>query len=223
MDIWFPAALVLIVLSVLLGAVWRMRQAARTRRALAEEIGGDQCVGCGGTQIETLGPDAYRCRSCAFEWGAGLHALRFAARRKAVAAMSPEQRRDSGIADLKEAHLALLAAKGHAEQARRISEQADGLHYRDDTHDADKQQALVVAVGEAKRAHLSIEQARLKLGTEQMGVSIGDLDVDLGSLGFAVDSVGGLGDGAVHHEILRAEEHIGTALREVELALSRLA
>ncbi len=222
MGMWFPAALALMALSVVFGAVLRMRQSARIRKALAEEPEDDRCVGCGGRSIDTLGIDAFHCRACGFQWGAGLAALRNEARRQAVERMAPAERRAGGTADLKAAQLALLAAKGHVDQALQISEQG-GVSRQGDTYDDDKQQALVVAVGEAKRAHLSIEQARLKLGTERIGITLGDLDVDLGSIGFAVDSVGGLGDSAVHEEIVRAEEHISRVLQQVELALARLA
>ena len=60
-DVWFPAAVGLMASSVVLVAVLRWRQAARTKKALAGDLDDDRCIGCGGTTILSLGTHAFRC------------------------------------------------------------------------------------------------------------------------------------------------------------------
>lgn len=205
------------------GFLIRWRQAVRTRQAMAAEVEGDRCVACSSADILAFGSEAYRCNACGFEFGDGLLKLRREARRKVVEQMDPLERRKGGIADLKEAHLMLLAAQGHVDRAVNLCELERSSRNVDDTHDEEKQEALRICVGEAQRAHWRIEDARMKLGAEQLAVGPSHIEVDFGSLAFRSDSIVGAGDAGVRQEVDRVQAHVARVMREVELDIAKLS
>ncbi len=225
-DLWMPILFALVFLAAVAGVVQRWRQGVKTRKAMLEEPGGDQCVACQSTQVDEFAAQAFRCKACGFEWGEGLTAVRKKARQVAIAAMGEAERRSSGLADLKQAQLMLLAAKGHidsaAELARRDQLTYENRRHQDADQDARKQQALVVAVGEVKRGHVRIEDAKMKLPQLAGIISDSDVDVDLSGAAFQTDSILGIGDRGVAEEIERVKAHIARLLAELEQALARL-
>ena len=226
-NLWMPALFVLVVLAAVVGVVQRWRQGVKTRKAMLDEPGGDRCVACQSTQVDEFAAQAFRCKACGFEWGEGLKTVRKKARRAAVAAMSEAERRTSGLADLKQAQVMLLAAKGHIDSASELARQNLRVGYDNRRHDeADrderKQQAMVVAVGEVKRGHVLIEDAKLKLPQLAGMIGDSDVDVDLGGFAFQTDSILGIGDSGVAEEIERLEAHVSRLVAELEQALARL-
>jgi hypothetical protein len=208
-------------------AIRYRRHAARTRRILEQDDHADLCVACSGTDVSELGPDAYRCKACGFTWGSGLAALRADTERAAIAAMSDEERRRSGMDDLAQAKLLLLAAVGAVEAA--LAASRDDLAGYATEASIEKHPHITRALSGAREAREHIIAAKNKFqGPSANTLRVLDVEfIDFGSDHYLFDgfdfTVGGVnvnvGDEKIHRELEKLEHAIRAMLSSVERAL----
>lgn len=191
----------------------------RMRKGMKAEIADDECVSCGERSLTSLGPNAYRCNACGYEGGSGLKAIQEAAHHARIDALSPQERRASGLRDLQEARDLLVAAQATFVSARH-SAAMDVIGFGGDRGQT-KQAELVRAMGDAQRAHKAITDANRKLGDLHLGDGA---DVDMTGLDFATD-IGMdnlVSNMMVHSKIEQASQRVDDLLQRVEASLLRL-
>ncbi len=106
-------ALVNLAALLLFAAVGAWQAARFKRRLNAPDVDGE-CISCQSTALDVLGPDAYRCRDCGYEGGAGLAAI---AERNAAAAFAgrdPAERQQVALQRLHDALHSLMGAPSSA-------------------------------------------------------------------------------------------------------------
>lgn len=129
---------------VALIAAW---QAARFRRRMQGPIASDRCISCDSNDLEVLGANAYRCRSCGYEGGEGLGAMLEARAMAAYAGLEPEERQRIARQRLRDAMRTLMG----------VSERASG--------DPDEVMQWVTSVdGVALQAASELDEARRASG-----------------------------------------------------------
>jgi hypothetical protein len=202
----------------LAAAIWQLR---RFNKVLKDPVRDDVCVACNSAQLTSLGTNAYRCNACGYEGGSGLMAMRDAAKTKKLEAMSPEQRRASGLKDLREARTLLLGCQGIMQHTVSLS-RADLMGGGDAGHD--KQRELATAMREMMLAEKMIGDARRKLSDELDEASRKTFEVSFFGAGFFLDTAGDniFVDLAMHSKIKEAAQHCDRMLEGVEGALERL-
>lgn len=133
------------------------------------------CVACGHTPITVLSEGVVRCPKCGFTGGPGMANLARKEREKEVAALSPEERWTSGIRDLGEAELALLAAKGKLEAAIDLTAR---LH-RSEAHEylSEQREFAADALRDFENARSLVQESALKLGIGSAEPAASDLSI----------------------------------------------
>lgn len=213
-----------LVIGVGVAALYGLHQAGLLKAGMNAQIADDECVSCASKDLETIAPEAYRCRACGYEGGVGLVALQDAAADARVDGLSPEHRKREAIADLADAKSVLLAVTGTMQSVLSLSRR-DIVGFGTDAG-REKQQAFIGALGEMQRAQNSVKAAARKLGwtpghdpdpTQSLGI-------DFNSAGFALDIC--LDDVFsnlhVHDKIKAADRYAAQMLSAVEEALKRV-
>ncbi len=207
-----------------IGAVVLLVLAARLlalRKAAKAAISDDVCVACDSRALEWIADGAYRCMKCGYEGGSGQARIREEARLRRIEAMSPEARRESGIADLRDARMHVMSAQGTIAAARSLSTMdMAGLAGADAARE--KQQEMANATTELQLAQERISDAAAKLDHPELRGP--DLDIDFSSAAFGLDihfdSL--IGDLLVHDKIRKITSATESMLKGVEDALRRL-
>ena len=203
--------------------VFKMLQAARLRRATHADIADDRCVACDSTDVEELGPDAYRCRACGYEGGSGLARMIEQQRRAAFDRMGPEQRRKSARKDLDDARTFLMAAIGTLDGAH-----SAGVHdliglggQRGSGEGIDEKQALMTnAMADVERARALIRDADHKLKNRDGMPAGSNVDFVRWSLDIHLDNP--LMDLGMLSTISQLRGDAAGLLAQVERALERM-
>ena len=192
--------------------IWRMNKASKA------PISDNECVACGSKEVTVVAEGAYRCDACGYEGGSGLAKLQDEAHVKGIEAMSDEDKRRTGIADLKQERSLLMGAQGTLAGAARLSvmDMAGGGGDRGQG----KQSELVSAVKDMLEAQHHFRDAVLKLG--QNGTYAFDIEFDTGVfvMDIAADSL--IAGVMMHAKIEEAKGHCERMLAAVEEALRRV-
>ncbi|MCH9681809.1 MAG: hypothetical protein K0V04_10280 [Deltaproteobacteria bacterium] len=101
----------LLFASVLLGMALTAWKAQRFRQRLALPAPKDVCIACASPDLESLGPDLYRCRQCEYEGGDGMRAREDARAAAAYAGVDPLERQRLSHRRLHEALQTLSSAR----------------------------------------------------------------------------------------------------------------
>ncbi|PKN32281.1 MAG: hypothetical protein CVU63_19580 [Deltaproteobacteria bacterium HGW-Deltaproteobacteria-20] len=221
------ADLVFYLIALLVGAVVvgiPIYKAMRMRRAESEPLADDVCVACNTKNVAILAPGVYRCNQCGFTGGSGMAEYQQQILRERAAQMTPQQRYQSALQDLRDARLGLLGVEGLLQDAATSSAMdmvgiGGGLE-----RGQAKQTSLGAAIGQMRQAQERIRMASTKLATshmapEEIGVDFGSAAFMLG-VSFVADSF--LVDLAVHMRINKIREQSRNMLAAVESALQRL-
>ena len=194
--------------------IWRMNKAKNA------VISDEECVACDSKNVTILGEGTYHCNDCGYEGGSGVAKMQEDAHRATIAAMSDEDKKESGIKDLLEARTLLKAAQGTLSHVGTLSViDIAGSGGMGDRGNA-KQQDLVSAVGELMRAQAHIRDASLKLGDNNTY----DFDIEFDPTVFALDvafdsMIAGI---MVHAQIMTVQKHCQSMLVGVEGALEKV-
>lgn len=211
---------------------------ARTARRLGsvdKMSDADMCWICRSTDMQTLGPGAYRCRACEGLQGPNAKTYRDAARRAGLAKMSPSERRALAARLLGEAKLEEIAASGELEHVASLSEaDISGGEERDKMS---RFANVLLRVGtfeqklvDAALALASPEQVqRLAVDIGSIRAVIDEMDITVwwsfdSGRGFA--NVSARAELRTHRDIERAMAHVAELARlrsrlEAKLAISR--
>jgi hypothetical protein len=120
------------------------------------------CAACQNSKLTTVAPEAYRCDRCGFGGGAGWPAHARNQREQWIDALSPAERRASGVADLEEAERSVLRAGGLFEAARRKTGRDEADPHREMGFLA------ATAFAELERARALARDARRKLSSDEL-------------------------------------------------------
>jgi hypothetical protein len=134
----------------------------RTRRALREPIGGDECVACASKNVATFAPECFRCELCGFTWGDGMKEHAALQRQAQLAGLNGDQRRQLAIRELQEAYSCLVAADvslEHASNQLGFDLVAGGGLGTGDMYSRARNEGMVKAAGEMARAQRHIRNA----------------------------------------------------------------
>lgn len=176
-----------------------VRQHLRTRRALNQPITGDQCVGCGSTDVKTINREAYLCNGCGFTWGDGMAEYLAAQRRAEIDKLGLQERRALGVSELREADQRVASALATLEQgAHQVGWDvvAGGGFGTGDMYSRTRNESVVLAAGDLGKAQKHIRTAAEALqwhidgadGRIDFHEAVFGLDVAFGS--WAVDVAG---------------------------------
>lgn len=207
-----------VVVGIPLYKAWRMRQAEN------EPMPDDVCVACSARDVTMLAAGVYRCNQCGFTGGSGMAAYQRQLEAQRAAEMSPQQRYQSALQDLRDARLALLGVEGLIQDASTSSTMdmvgVGGGWERGQA----KHSALGAAIGQMRQAQERIRSASSKLSMSHMAPE--EIGVDFGSAEFALDASfvadNFLVDLAVHLRIEKIREQSQRMLHAVEQSLARL-
>ena len=208
--------------SVVLGIpAWK---AYKMRRAADEPMPNDECVACNARDVTMVAPGVIRCNQCGFTGGSGMAAYQQQLQRDQVGQMTPRQRYEGAIANLREAQMALLGVEGLLKDAV-SSSTMDMIGFSGMERGHAKQSAMGAAVGQMRQAQELIRAASLMLATSDIfGEEIG---IDFSSPEFALDvsliADNILVDLAVHARIGKLQDQSRRMMAAVDDALVRLA
>jgi ribosomal protein L37AE/L43A len=198
---------------------WRIR-AARVRKAMAEDIDSSACIACDSSDLEVLGPGAYRCSACGYEGGDGLSALHEAAEQASVDKLEPAERRKQALAEVRQARDLVLGAQGTLKSS--LSHSRGDMMGRQSAWE-EKQMELTSALGELGRAEALVRRAAMLLDDPAIQVDLSDFDsfsnaffADIRADRFSVDL-------KVHGEIKRVAGEAEGMLEELEKLVAVLA
>ena len=119
------------------------------------------CLACGKAELETLGPDVYRCSTCGHEGGDGLPAWIAARERSEITAMSPEQRAALALEHLEAARN--LLAGVHSEPELGIPRADFASTVLEQAVPEDEDRLLAAALRDLLESEQSLERAATAL------------------------------------------------------------
>jgi hypothetical protein len=215
--------IILIVVVAFVGLVTLPRY-LRTRRALAEPIGGDQCVACNATSVTMFAPECYRCDACRFTWGDGMAALAQQQRAQQIAQLGATDRHALAKKELEEAASRLLGADAsleHASNQLGLDLIAGGGIGAGDMYSRARSEGIVKAAGEMGMAQKHIRNAAEAMGwrIEGHGASI-DFHSELFALDAHFESM--LLDIAAHMQVGKLKKQAAAMRQGVDAALVAL-
>jgi hypothetical protein len=141
------------------------RELERLERACPARRGQPRCLACDGTELETLGPDAYRCSSCGHEGGEGLPKWLAARKRAEIAAMSPDQRIALALRRL-EAARNLLAGINLQQEQLGIPNMDLATVVLERSVPEDEDRLLAIALHDLLESEQQLDQAAMALSDE---------------------------------------------------------
>jgi ribosomal protein L37AE/L43A len=98
---------VVVGIAVVSFALWRI---IKMQKAAKAPISDDACVVCGSRDLEKNGPAIYTCRACGYSGGSGQRQAHEKRVQEQLGKMTPEERKRSGLEDLRHARLILESA-----------------------------------------------------------------------------------------------------------------
>lgn len=199
--------------------MWRMW---KQRRALTADIADDSCVACDSRDLTSLGEDAYLCNACGYEGGSGLVRMQDAAQAEMWASWTPEKRRASALADLKEARTFLRSAEGRVEGAAGASRMDMIGLSSDNGSDVrnTKQTELSGAMGDMEIARKHLRDAQKKLGEDVSLLHSGPEETFSWELEQLWDGL--LTDLNMHARINETRKRVATLITEVTTAIEAM-
>ena len=98
----------------LLVNLWRLIQSVLFARAMHADISDEECIACSATggDLETLAPNAYRCKACGYEGGSGHATWLEQKRTRKLLDVDEDRRRPLARKKLKEAMRLIVSGRG---------------------------------------------------------------------------------------------------------------